>query len=184
MSKRRYNYFVLLYPFEDLTHQSAFDYIKTNYQCAYITHDMDTDDNGEIKKSHVHVVVHLTNACTLSAFAKRLNIAENYIKYIDSIDNALIYLIHKKDPDKYQYEPALVQGSLRNQFLEAIANTDTSESDFLQLSARFIYSYKGYLNLGTFIMYLASEGLLPYLKKYQLFISNMIKEHNSLILKK
>ena len=83
MSKRRYNYFVLLYPDEDEVHQLAFDYIRSNYQCAYITHDMDTDDNGELKKRHVHVVVHLSNACTLSAFAKRLNIPDNYIKYID-----------------------------------------------------------------------------------------------------
>ena len=105
---------LLLYPEEDLSHKEALKYISNTYECAYIVHDKDTDTHGEIKKAHTHVVVKFPNYRWRTALGEELKITPNYLEKCRNMENALEYLIHFKDTDKFQYNFEDVKGILKN----------------------------------------------------------------------
>lgn len=80
---------------------------------AYILHDKDTDENGVLKKPHIHWVGRATPRC-LSVVAGFLGIPENNIEVCKNFDNTVCYLIHLNDIDKYQYSPDDVESNLSN----------------------------------------------------------------------
>lgn len=81
---------------------------------AYIVHDSDSDENGELKKAHIHWVGRLENATSLLAIAdsKHLGVNPNSIEYCKNFKFAVRYLIHKDSPDKFQYP----QDSIKSNF--------------------------------------------------------------------
>ena len=95
------NFCILLYPLEDKTHYCALEYIKLNFEYAFIEHNEDYDKNGEIKKSHTHVVLQFSNQKWNTALADEIGISLNYIERCRSLENALDYLIHFNDRKKY-----------------------------------------------------------------------------------
>lgn len=72
---------------------------------AYITHDADTDENGLLKKAHVHWCGKRSSPAPLSTVANALGIAENNIEFCRNWKYSLRYLIHADNPDKFQYSP-------------------------------------------------------------------------------
>ena len=80
---------------------------------AYILHDKDTDDNGELKKPHIHWVGRATPR-TLSVVSNFLGLPENDIEVVKNFDNMVMYLIHLNDIDKFQYSPDDVDTNLPN----------------------------------------------------------------------
>lgn len=72
-------------------------------QFAYIVHDMDVDDNGVLKKPHIHWVGQ-RSACTIDFVASHIEIPENTIEYCRKFKRSIRYLIHKDSPSKYQYD--------------------------------------------------------------------------------
>lgn len=80
---------------------------------AYILHDKDTDDNGVLKKSHIHWVGRATPR-TLSVVSNFLGLHENDIEVVKNFDNMVMYLIHLNDIDKFQYSPDDVETNLPN----------------------------------------------------------------------
>ena len=81
-----------------------------------ILHNLDTitTDDGSIqqKHAHVHMVFKFDGRMTIEEIAKRAGVAQQYVerpkKGRYSYDNMLAYLIHAKDEQKYQYDPAQV----------------------------------------------------------------------------
>lgn len=80
---------------------------------AYILHDKDTDENGVLKKPHIHWVGRATPRC-LSVVAGFLGLPENNIEVVRNFDNTVCYLIHLNDIDKYQYSPDDVESNFSN----------------------------------------------------------------------
>lgn len=80
---------------------------------AYILHDKDTDENGVLKKSHIHWVGRATPRC-LSVVSNFLGLPENDIEVVKNFDNMVMYLIHLNDIDKFQYSPDDVETNLPN----------------------------------------------------------------------
>lgn len=81
------------------------------YSCYYyaINHDMDLNDNGELKNKHFHIVLTLSVRVRLITI---LNYIQKFLKIeldaitIDvcpSVSRAVQYLIHLNDNSKYQY---------------------------------------------------------------------------------
>ena len=95
----------VLYPdSESYCCDDVLNVLKSTFpEFAYILHDKDTDENGELKKSHIHWVGRLKAARYLSALADDLGIAENMIERCRSFDAFIRYLIHADDPDKFHY---------------------------------------------------------------------------------
>lgn len=84
---------------------------------AFIVHDKDTLDNGQPKKPHFHIVLTFSNATTSDVIAKVMQVEEQYINKIrTTTKSAMLYLVHRNDPNKYQYNPS-----------EVIANFDYVE---------------------------------------------------------
>ena len=71
---------------------------------AYITHDKDIDDDGLLKKSHIHFIGrNKEDVITPAGVMYHLGIPENAIQQIRYWKSAVQYLIHKNAPDKVQY---------------------------------------------------------------------------------
>lgn len=112
-------YVAVLYP-EDATHLAAMEKLKSGgYDFAAILHDSDvyetdgTDhQQGDLKKPHWHVVIRFSpNALWNTAVAKDLGIEPNYLEKCRNLNKALLYLIHRDNPEKYQYDIENVFGS-------------------------------------------------------------------------
>lgn len=81
-----------------------------------ILHNLDTittDDGGvQQKHAHVHMVFKFDGRMTVEEIAKRAGVAQQFVerpkKGRYSYDNMLAYLVHAKDENKYQYDPAQV----------------------------------------------------------------------------
>lgn len=81
---------------------------------AYALHDLDVDENNQLKKPHYHVVMRFTNKQTFSGLSKDLGIPENYLEAKgrkNEFKFGVRYLIHKDNPDKYQYDPSIIHGN-------------------------------------------------------------------------
>lgn len=95
----------VLYPdSESYCCDDVLNILKSTFpEFAYILHDKDVDENGELKKPHIHWVGRLKAARYLAALADDLGIAENMIERCRSFDAFIRYLIHADDPDKFHY---------------------------------------------------------------------------------
>lgn len=71
-----------------------------------IVHNKDKKPNGENKEKHVHIWVKLDKRKDIESVAKIVGVSPEYIetrkgRYAE--ENALAYLVHANDDDKYQY---------------------------------------------------------------------------------
>lgn len=117
---------LVLYP-EDETHVACIQLLSLGgYNFAAILHDKDTDDDGNVKKAHWHIVLRFKNAVWNTSVAKELGIASNYMQKCNSLDGALLYLVHYGIEDKYQYDLEAVTGSLAIRLASLLSDTDES----------------------------------------------------------
>lgn len=175
-------FMIILYPDEDLNHRSIFENIKSSYDCAYILHDKDLKENSlnefDFKKPHYHVVLYFPNARYLTGVSKKLGIESNYITAWDSRDKALLYLVHKNNPDKYQYSADFVGGNLKNILYELLSGIDMTDLESLTLFRDYIFSFRGHLKLCDLLNFAIKKGILKYYKKYYLCLRDLVDEHN------
>jgi len=172
---------ILLYPLEDETHKKAYEYIKNNYDYASIVHNRDKNEEGEIKKSHTHIVISFPNAKWNSAVAEELGITPNYIEKCRSLDNALEYLIHFNDDTKEQYDIEEVQGNLKSQLKRIIANDGKDENEKALELTEFINTYPGPLNEFIFIQYVCSVGMWDVFRRASIIYLRLIDKHNLML---
>lgn len=181
MSQEKYRnrtHLLILYP-EDETHMNALKKIEKSYDYAYILHDKDRDENGNIKKSHYHVVIRFTNQTWNSAVAKELNIAENYLEEPRNFDNALMYLIHFNDVDKYQYNIDDVKGPLKKRLREKINSVDKTEGEKVFELIDYIEKQENIIKVTEFAKYCAINGYWAEFRRSGMIFCKMIEEHNS-----
>lgn len=116
MANKKYRSFAgTLYPdSESYDCEHLLSIIRSKFlDWAYILHDKDTDDNGELKKAHIHWVGRATPR-SLSVVSNFLGLPENDIEIVKNFDNMVMYLIHLNDIDKFQYSPDDVESNLSN----------------------------------------------------------------------
>lgn len=103
-NKKIRNFSGVLYPdSESYNCNEVIDRIKSKFkQWAFCLHDMDVNDEGELKKAHIHWVG-AGDARTLASCAKILGLKENEIEICKNCKLMVRYLLHLDDPDKYQY---------------------------------------------------------------------------------
>lgn len=79
---------------------------------AIITHDKDIKDNGSLKAPHFHAILTFSDTTTFGAIAKALHTEPQYINKIKSTTKtAQLYLVHRNNPEKAQYDPAAVRAN-------------------------------------------------------------------------
>lgn len=124
---RNRNFTLLFYP-EDETHKKALEYVEKNFDYAWILHDKDVTENGELKKPHIHCVIRVgTIARWRSSVAEELGISLAYIEGC-SLKKQLRYLIHFDNDDKHKYDIEEVHGNLKKKLIDEIEG-DTSQED-------------------------------------------------------
>ena len=136
------------------------------YKWAYICHNRDIDENGEVKKAHWHLLLSFETKKSLSLIAKMLNVEENLIEVVNNYKSLERYLIHLDNPDKEQYKPS-----------EVVSNYDyevqvysTTESILKYL----IDECQNYENVAEFNIMVMKLGI-DYMKVYKQYYS-MIKD--------
>lgn len=169
---------LLLYP-EDETHAKALEKIKATFDCAYILHDKDTTDNGDVKKPHYHVVIRTEdNAIWNTALAKELSITENYIQRTRNLDRALMYLIHYNDKDKVQYHIDEVKGNLKKRLKIAINKDDKTEQEKAQILIDYILGTDIEIRFTDIVNYACALGYYDVLRRSPSIFKSLIEEQN------
>lgn len=169
---------MLLYPLEDETHAKALEFIKLNYDYALIEHNKDTNEKGELKKSHTHIVISFSNAKWNTALAEELNIPVNYIEKCRSFDNALEYLIHYNDDTKHQYSIDDVQGNLKSKLQQIMANDGKDENQKALELMRYIENHVGFIDELSFFKYACSIGMYDVARRSSYILLRLIDRHN------
>lgn len=134
MAVRSRSYMFVLYP-DNPAHEKIINDRLPLYDATWILHDQDVDEDGVIKKAHVHAVVHFQNARRLSGVAQEVGLEENLIEVVNDYYGALRYLIHDGMPDKHQYSPDDVKGNVVSFRKSFIMRREVSET----LSVIFSY---------------------------------------------
>lgn len=178
-NERSIHWALVLYPNEDPTHKTALEYIKENYsKYAYIKHDKDVLEDGSIKKEHYHVVVSFSNYRWRNAISNELGITINYIEKVRNIENALKYLIHYNNSNKYQYDIEEVKGTLKHKLDTLINNEDKTESEKVLELLDYIESSKEYIRVADFIRFVCSSNLYDIYRRSATTFMKLIEEHN------
>lgn len=120
LKARSRDFAIILYPDEDSNHRTVFNYIINHdrlYSSVWIKHDKDINDDGTLKKPHIHMYCHLPKQTTISGFLKSLS---NIISYAEPVHNEysyLLYMIHDTitaDSDgKYLYDVSELKGNCK-----------------------------------------------------------------------
>ena len=113
------------------------EYIKLNFNYAYIVHDRDINEDGEIKKEHCHVMFIFENAREINSVAKELNIETYRIENVKSIKYMARYLIHLDQPEKAQYKYDEITTNIKD--FKKHFNTSTNENEEMLKIFEFIY---------------------------------------------
>ena len=113
------------------------DYLKDNESIvfyAFVLHNKDVKESGEIEREHYHVVIVLkspySKTTIINDIAKCLMINKNCIGSRKIRDFVLMvqYLIHKNDKEKYQYDLLDIWTSDTNEVI-GIMNEGISQYD-------------------------------------------------------
>ena len=100
---------------------------------AYILHDMDINENGEIKTPHFHIAIILKQPTTLNRICSYFKGEETDGTPINclgkpTISNSAIYdyLTHKNEPEKHQYSETAIISSNKQKFQEIETQADNT----------------------------------------------------------
>lgn len=137
--------------------------IDCNY--AYILHDKDIYENGDTKAPHYHLYVYYQNAITLNSMGNRFYGA--HIEKPINKDYCIQYLIHRNDPQKYQYSSDEVISNISG--INDILNREWKER--FDANNIEIYYNEGCTN---YMAFYRRFGAI--IKPYQSFIIGLIKE--------
>ncbi len=108
---------------------------------AYILHDSDVDDEGNLKKAHVHWVGKLENATSVQSISdgKHLAVPAHDIEFCRNWRSSIRYLLHKDDSDKFQYDSQSVVSNLAVEELDKLWQGKPSEVYRVRLIRDYIY---------------------------------------------
>lgn len=127
---RSRNYMFLLYPDCD-EHMKALEVIQRNYSFLSVTHDKDVTDDGEVKKTHIHVFVKFKNPKWNTAIADEIGLDARFLQQVRNEENAMLYLIHFNEEKKHHYSIDEVLGTsdLKKKLRALLENKDLTEAE-------------------------------------------------------
>lgn len=166
-----YNIEFVLYP--DSSKYNTIEIIekaKSLSSCAFIYHDKDED-----KKAHYHLLCFFPTQHSLSAYAKKFEIEEHNIQIIKNKVGAIQYLIHKNNPEKYQYD---IDSICSNFDISKFFNNRV-EKETQVIYALFSYiQNRGIITLREFYKYVIDNDFWSDYRRNAYCINKLIEEHN------
>lgn len=164
--------------FEYMNFIEQYQFKNKNYRYLYITHDKDLDDNGNVKKEHIHVVLYFDNPRTIDSISKEMNIPSNYIESYSSIKTALLYLVHYNQGEKVQYSADDTFGNLKTDLFKYILNTPSTEEERVIKLLDLIDSYYDYTTYSKFVRDVCKNGLYDILRRNNFMFIKILDKHN------
>ena len=178
-SKKNRNFSCVLYG--NVTNLNEFlksaEYVPRQY--AYIVHDKDIKDNGEVKKTHIHLILCYENARSLESVEKGLikymsigeeNLQNAFIEPCRDLKGAYGYLIHKNEPNKYQYSESDIVCSSSDYFTHVSSTNDYISviMDFIDKQDRIVTYSELVRHFGNLIAFTRINWI------------QVVKEHNEM----
>lgn len=177
------NFMLLLYP-DNPAHKDVIDLLSSpngEYMAVGCCHNMDVyesgEHKGEFKKPHFHFIVKFKNPRYISGVSIEFAIDERFIQFLDNWKNAARYLLHWGDPDKYQYDPSDLVGTLKSEVLKLI--DDTSDDTKLQEITRYLNNTPGVISFANVWDYVLKQGYANVYRRYYTVFSDLIGQHNA-----
>lgn len=181
---RSRHHMLLLYP-DNASHMIALNTLRDGYKYCAILHDSDKfigDDDipneGELKKAHYHVIVSFPNAVWNGALSKNLGIESRFIRNCSRLVRNLRYLIHLDNPDKFQYDSALVFGTNVDMFVKAIGNKISEDEQFKQIM-ELVNSYENMIDIVQLAQDCADIGLYSCFRRSFNLMKYVVMNHNN-----
>lgn len=115
----------VLYPdSETYNYLNILKYIEQFKEYAYITHDSDVDDDGVIKKVHIHYVIRLPTPRSIQSISKELHLPLESVQIGKNFKSLIRYLIHLDNDEKTAYTADKI---ITNIDVSRYLQTDTDE---------------------------------------------------------
>jgi len=168
-----------LYP-EDDTHVEKLQYIMNYFEYAYILHDKDkwedeTEEHkvGDLKKPHWHVIICFKNPRSIESIKKELDLPHietcNFYAYSR-------YLIHKDQPQKYQYNELEIFTNIELRIMNALKKDYNSKEQNSRLLLDYIFSHNSYVSFKMLTDYALEHDCLLELQKNTYFYSKLVDD--------
>ncbi len=173
--ERSCNWCIQLYP-DNENHTKALELIEQNYQeYAWIKHRPESDE----KKEHIHVVIHFKNYRWNTALAEELNIELNMFQKCRGLDNALLYLVHFREPEKIQYSLDEVHGFYRRRLDRLIQSDGKDKADIASDIVGWINEQPNEIKRNQLFYYCVSNGYYGELVRGANLFFSILSEHNA-----
>lgn len=136
--------------------------VVSNYEYAWIKHDKDVDEDGVLKKEHIHILVSFNSPRKLSWILSRFK--QTHVENISSNAAYLRYMIHSDldDSTKYIYPDSELHMSSK---FKSIYEKEVKEINLIDL-------------VNEFNAYCVEQDLNPIYKNFVFWVS---KNHDSFI---
>ena len=147
--------------------------------------DEDEDDTSPFKKSHVHVVLYFHEAKTNTSVSKMLHVSSNYCKMFNDLGSRILYLIHKDNLDKFQYNPDKVFGPLKVKLAPLLNDIRVCEDrgSLIEDILDWISNNQNFLDWNRLFRHCRKMGVAHALtdSRYTRIIDSALREHNYIL---
>lgn len=93
---------------------------------AYIIHDKDGTEN------HIHYILNIAGSRSIKSISEMLDVNPQYIQVCKKNKGYARYLLHKDDPEKYQYDINQVFTNDYDRYLSLVSDVTTNVSDLFE----------------------------------------------------
>lgn len=186
---------------DDPNHLATLDLLTNDDEIRYIgiCHDKDvyTDEDlsnaildnrevswsvGDLKKKHYHILVYFNSNITIDDICKMFPLKPNDIGFCYSEKDALIYLLHRKNKEKYQYSITEIIYNNKPLFDKLCKYINQIELKDENIGAskilQFIDSYQFYLSYQTLTKFVLLHDLWSVYRRGFAVFSKCMQEHN------
>ncbi len=170
---RSRTWMLLLYP-DNEEHSAVLDgkLAELDWNYAGRIHDMEG-------KPHHHVVVLFKDGRKKADVAADLGIDKRWLRAWDRKKKAFRYLCHRDNPEKYQYAPDGIYGTIAEQAVSACSKSDAmSEGQAFGEISKALDEFEGHISYKQFYLVMADRGLFPVFRRLGVMGIKLIDEHN------
>lgn len=174
---RSRTWMLLLYE-DDPSHKAVLDGKLSELDWNFAGRIHDQDDGVKV---HHHVVVLFKDGRKNTDIANDLGIDKRWLRAWDRKKKALRYLCHRDNPEKYQYSPDGIYGTIAEQAVSACSKgNELSESQAIKEIADLVDSIDGFVTYSFFLRYVADKGLYPVFRRLGIIATRLLDEHNAI----
>lgn len=123
-------------------YDAIIDCVKSSFPLwAFIEHDSDVTEDGELKKSHIHLLFRNDNALSINSVSENFGVPLNAIEWKSDWKLSVQYLVHYNDKNKYQYDIENIQSSYGDDIYK-LFDSKISELDQVNKLFEYISNYE------------------------------------------